>query len=127
MNKSLLLAGLTIFAASAAHAAAPSGVTLTGQYVAMCQNKTSVSDQNFCHGFGQGVYDSYVMSRHPKKAPHYVCPPSPGPKRDAAIDAFVVWANQNTQYADQSAADSIMRYLATTYPCKTSKASKTRG
>jgi hypothetical protein len=121
MKKTFLFAGLALVAASAVHAETPATVTLTGPYVAMCQNKTSVAEQNFCHGFGQGVYDMYLMSRHPKKAPAYVCPPTPGPKRAEALEAFVVWANQNTQFADKSAADTLMRYLGERYPCQTAK------
>jgi len=121
MKRSLLIAGLALVAASVSHAKTPTSVTLTGPYVTMCNDKTNVADQNFCHGFGQGVYDMYLMSRHPKKAPHYVCPPAPGSKRDAVLQDFVVWANQNTQYANKSAADTLMRYLAQRYPCTTAK------
>jgi hypothetical protein len=121
MKKTLLIASLTLVAASVAHAETPSTVTLTGPYVAMCQNKTNIAEQNFCHGFGQGVYDTYLMSRHPEKAPPYVCPPAPGPKRTAVLEAFVVWANQNTQYTNKSAADTLIRYLADRFPCKNPK------
>ena len=121
MKKILFVAGLTLVAASTAYAEAPASVTLTGSNVAMCQNTSNVAEQNFCHGFGQGVYDTYLMTRHPKSSPHFVCPPTPGPKRDAVLKEFVTWANQNTQYASKSAADTLMRYLANKYPCKTAK------
>jgi hypothetical protein len=55
------------------------------------------------------------------ETPAYVCPPTPGPKRAEALEAFVVWANQNTQFADKSAADTLMRYLGERYPCQTAK------
>lgn len=126
MKKTLLIAGLTagltfgLSSFAQADTNSP-GVLLTAPYVAACQNKANAGDQNFCHGFGQGVYDMYLMSRHPKKAPAYVCPPTPGPKRAEVLDDFVAWASQNTQYADKSAADTLMRYLANRFPCETPK------
>jgi hypothetical protein len=121
MKKTLLVAGLTLVASSTAFAETPAGVTLTAPYVAMCANTSNVAEQNFCHGFGQGVYDTYLMTRHPKKAPGFVCFSAPGPKRDAVLNQFVTWANQNPQYANMPASDTLLRYLGTTYPCKTAK------
>lgn len=121
MKKVILMAGIALAAASTVQANPSHTVTLTAPYVAMCENKANVAEQNFCHGFGQGVYDTYLMSRHPKSAPHYVCPPDPAPKRSDVLAEFIVWANQNKQFADKSAADTIMRYLAGRYPCPAPK------
>jgi hypothetical protein len=119
MKKLLMASGLSLLAAGASFATpANSEVVSTGALVSMCKNKASVAEQNFCHGFSQGVYDMYLVSRHPKRAPGFVCFPNPGPTRNVVIDAFVGWADNNPQYAKASAADTIMRYLAGTYPCK---------
>lgn len=117
MKKLFVAAGAALMVSGSALAGSPN-MTTTEAFVAMCKNKSSVSEQNFCHGYAQGVYDKYVASRHPKNNPPYVCFPNPGPLRQSAIDAFVTWADKNPRYGKATAADSIMRYLATTYPCK---------
>jgi hypothetical protein len=96
----------------------PKAQTTTAQFVAFCQNKSNVAEQNFCNGFGQGVYETYLITRHPQKAPPFVCMGSPAPTRQDAIDAFVKWSAANPKFNDASAADTILRYLGQTYPCK---------
>jgi hypothetical protein len=119
MKKFLIASGISLLALGSA-AATPAGASsvTTESLVAMCKNKSNVAEQNFCHGYGQGVYDLYLANRHPKKNPPFVCIPNPGPTRQVVIDSFVDWAANNAQYAKASAADTLMRYLAGTYPCK---------
>ena len=97
---------------------APKASTTTQQYVAMCQNKTDTAAQNFCHGFGQGVYETYLITRHPKKAAPFICAEKAALSRQEHLDAFLVWAGNHPQYNQISAADTILRYLGETYPCK---------
>lgn len=119
MKKTLWASGLSLLLASATFATpASSEIVATSVFTGMCKNTTNVAEQNFCHGFSQGVYDMYLASRHPTKSPAYVCLPSPGPSRSAVIDAFVGWADNHPQFAKMPAADSIMRFLAGTYPCQ---------
>lgn len=118
MKKLFVAAGVAALVSGSALASTPAAITTTETFTAMCKNKASVSEQNFCHGYAQGVYDNYVASVHPKKNPPYVCFPNPGPIRQAAIDGFVTWSDKNPRYAKAAAADSIMRYLSMTYPCK---------
>lgn len=119
MKKLLLATSLSLLAASATFATpANSEVVSTSALAKMCKNTASVAEQNFCHGFSQGVYDMYLVSRHPTKAAPFLCFPNPGPSRNTVIEAFVGWADNNPQLAKTSAADSIMRFLAGTYPCQ---------
>ena len=118
MNKRVLASSLSLLAAGFIFASpAKSEIVTTDALVKMCQTKGSIADQNFCHGFSQGVHDTYVMSRHPEKNPPFVCFPDPGPTRATVIDNFVAWAQNNPQFTNVSAADTIMRYLAGTYAC----------
>ena len=96
----------------------PKASTTTEQYVAYCNNKSDVAAQNFCHGFGQGVYETYVVSRHPKNAPNFICLQQNGGSRQQYIDDFVKWTAANARFNQMSAADTILRYLGETYPCK---------
>ena len=119
MKKLLLTSGLSLLVASATFAApANSEIIATGAIVGMCKNKANAAEQNFCHGYSQGVYDMYLASRHPKNNPAFICFPNPGPSRNDVISAFVGWAENNAQFSKMPAADSIMRFLAGTYPCK---------
>jgi hypothetical protein len=119
MKKLIALVSLTMLGTSCAIAQdAPKAQTTTAQFVGFCQNKANAAEQNFCHGFGQGVYETYLITRHPKNAPAFVCMSSPAPTRQEAIDAFVKWSTANQQFNQASAADTILRYLGQTYPCK---------
>lgn len=117
----IVLAGTTSAMAqstSKATAAIPKAHTSTETYVQMCANKTDVAAQNFCHGFGQGVYETYLITRHPKKAPAFICTESAGLTRQEHLDAFIKWTSANPKYNQLSAADTILRYLGENYPCK---------
>jgi hypothetical protein len=121
LNKHLTVLGLCFGIAGIAPAMAqqaPKASITTEQYVAYCNNKSDIAAQNFCHGFGQGVYETYVVSRHPKNAPHFVCLQPAGASRQQYIDGFVKWTAANARFNQLSAADTILRYLGETYPCK---------
>jgi len=112
------VSALLLGAANMAMAQAPIASTSTQDYVAMCSNKTDVAAQNFCHGFGQGVYETYLITRHPKKAPNFICAENSKNTRQDYIDGFVKWSAANPKFNQMSAADTILRYLAETLACK---------
>ena len=116
----IVLAGTTsaIAQSNKQAAAVPRAQTSTEAFVQMCINKTDVAAQNFCNGFGQGVYETYLISRHPKKSPAFICAQNAGLTRQEQIDAFVKWSAANPKYNQLSAADTILRYLGETHPCK---------
>ncbi len=110
---------LLLSAANTAIAQAPkSSFTSTQDYVAMCSKKTDVAAQNFCHGFGQGLFETYLITRHPKKAPAFICAENSKNTRQDYIDGFMKWSASNPKFNEMSAADTILRYLAETFPCK---------
>ncbi len=114
-------AGAGLLLLSAAHSAiaqVPKASTSTQEYVAMCSKKNDVASQNFCHGFGQGVYETYLITRHPKKAPPFICAENSKSTRQDYIDGFMKWSASNPKFNQMSAADTILRYLAETLPCK---------
>ena len=119
MKPTLLICSAVLALTSAASMAkdTPKASTTTQQYVAMCQNKTDSAAQNFCHGFGQGVYETYLITRHPKRAKPFVCIPEPGQSRQDMVNSFVTWTARHPQFNNASAADTILRYLGETYPC----------
>lgn len=116
----IVLAGTTSAMAqsTAKSSSVPKAQTSTETLVKMCANKKDVAEQNFCHGFGQGVYETYLITRHPKKAAPFICAEKAALSRQEHLDAFLVWAGNHPQYNQISAADTILRYLGETYPCK---------
>jgi hypothetical protein len=110
---------LLLSAANTAIAQAPkSSFTSTQDFVAMFSQKTDVAAQNFCHGFGQGVFETYLITRHPKHSPAFICAENSKNTRQDYIDGFVKWSATNPKFNQMSAADTILRYLAETLPCK---------
>lgn len=126
MKKILIATCLTLMSSGAAFAQTPAktaptppkAATSTEVFVKMCNNKTNVAEQNFCHGFGQGVYETYLITRHPKNAKSFICISESKSTRQEYLDQFNTWSSKNPQYNQMSAADTILRYLGETYPCK---------
>lgn len=119
MKKIVAVTCLALAGASTAMAQQPpKAATTTAQLVAMCQQRSDVAAQNFCHGFGQGVFDTYLISRHPKNAPAFICAEGNGLNRQQHLDNFIKWTSANPQFNQMSAADTVLRYLGETYPCK---------
>jgi hypothetical protein len=93
----------------------PNSDASTAAFVALCQNRADVEAQNFCFGFGEGVYQSFVMQRSPN-AKSAVCIPK-GVSRDAVLSDFLVWTQARPQYNGDYAAKTIIRFLTSRYPC----------
>lgn len=119
MKKIIVVTCLALSGASSAMAQEPpKASTTTAQLVVMCQQRNDVAAQNFCHGFGQGVFETYLISRHAQKAPPFICAEGNGLTRQEHLDNFIKWTTTNAKFNQLSAADTILRYLGDTYPCK---------
>ena len=73
---------------------------------------------HFCHGYLVGAYHYYVASVSGPNAKRLFCPPDPPPTRNAAIAAFVAWAQARPQYMNDAPVETEFRFLTETYPCK---------
>jgi hypothetical protein len=93
----------------------PNSDASTAAFVALCQNRADVEAQNFCFGFGEGVYQSFVMQRSPNAKPT-ICIPK-GMSRDTVLSEFLVWTQARPQYNGDYAAKTIIRFLSSRYPC----------
>jgi hypothetical protein len=93
----------------------PNSDASTAAFVALCQNRADVEAQNFCFGFGEGVYQSFVMQRSPNAKPT-ICIPK-GMSRDTVLSEFLVWTQARPQYNGDYAAKTIIRFLGSRYPC----------
>lgn len=97
----------------------PNSDASTAAFVALCQNRVDVEAQNFCFGFGEGVYQSFVLQRSPNAKPT-ICVPK-GMSRDAVLSEFLVWTQARPQYNGDYAAKTIIRFLGSRYPCAKTK------
>ena len=93
----------------------PNSDASTAAFVALCQNRADVEAQNFCFGFGEGVYQSFVMQRGPNAKPT-ICVPK-GISRDTVLSEFLVWTQARPQDNGDYAAKTIVRFLSSRYPC----------
>ena len=97
----------------------PNSDASTAAFVALCQNRADVEAQNFCFGFGEGVYQSFVMQRGTNAKPT-ICIPK-GMSRDTVLSEFLVWTQAHPQYNGDYAAKTITRFLSSRYPCAKTK------
>ncbi len=129
MKKTILIASTALLSASA-FAAAPAAqqpthrATSTAEMVALCKDKANAPVQAYCNGFGQGVYDTYLVTRHPKFAQNKICVSQPAPQRQQVLDEYVTWAGNKPEIKDMPAAESALRFLTERFPCASSKAGK---
>jgi hypothetical protein len=70
-----------------------------------------------CEIYGQAVYDSYLVTRHPKYAKSNICVKQPAPPRKQVIEEYVAWTQANPDSAKKPAAETILRFLAGRFPC----------
>lgn len=73
---------------------------------------------HFCHGYLVGAYHYYLASIAGPNAKPLVCPPDPPPSRNAAISAFIAWAQAHPQYLNEAPVETEFRFLMETWPCK---------
>lgn len=115
MNKPLILtiaAAMTLGLSVGAHA---ENAMSTSELLSYCKG----DDSSFvtCEIYGQAVYDTYVVYKQHKKGPKFICVNQPAPTRKEVIQEYVAWADANPAYADQPAADTILRFLGGRFPC----------
>ena len=95
----------------------PKGDASTAALVDLCKNLDDIDGQNFCFGFGEGVYQTYLASRNPKLKPS-ICFPSNSSTREAILQEFLAWNQANPQFNQERAAKTLVRFFETNYSCK---------
>jgi hypothetical protein len=111
----MILMAASPLAAPLAQNVPTSGVT-TEAMIELCKSRTDIEAQTFCYGFGEGVYQGYLLGRNTKEAPT-ICLPPQGVSRDAVLAEFIKWAMERPQYNQDKAAVTIMRFLPIRFPC----------
>mgnify|MGYP006994850468 FL=1 len=80
----------------------------------------------YCQGFltGFGQYHTLLYPPGGSSRPLF-CVPVPGPSVAESGLAFASWARVNTQYSNEPALDSLLRWAQGSFPCASSSRSST--
>ena len=115
---SLFVACFTIFQHTVfAQANMPANDASTAALVGLCKNQQDQDAQNFCFGFGEGVYQAYLANRSPN-AKSAICFSNQGGTREMILQEFLKWNRANPQFNQERAAKTLIRFFVQTYPCK---------
>jgi hypothetical protein len=89
----------------------------TAALVDLCKNSNDVDAQNFCFGFGEGVYQAYFAKRSSTQKPR-ICFSSETGTREVILREFLTWNQNNPQFNQERAAKTLIRFFEARYPCK---------
>ena len=89
----------------------------TAAMVELCKARNDIDAQNFCFGFGEGVYQAYLASRPAGSKPS-ICFASKNHTREQVLEDFLKWNQQNPQFNQEQAAKTLVRFFKQRYPCK---------
>ncbi len=95
----------------------PKNDASTKALVELCQNANDIDAQNFCFGFGEGVYQSYLANRNPKIKPS-ICFSAEAGTRETILQEFLNWNQRNPQFNQERAAKTLVHFFEAQYPCK---------
>lgn len=101
----------------------PAVAISTQELMGVCGDQSSPQPQIYCDIYGQGIYDGYLVTRYPPKAPEFICVNQPAPTRREVMSQFVDWVKVNPRYGTAPAADTFLRFLAVRFPCPSSATS----
>lgn len=113
----ILVAALLLQSKVFAQTNLPKNDASTKALVELCQNVNDVDAQNFCFGFGEGVYQSYLANRNPK-IKSSICFSSDSGTRETILQEFLSWNQRNPQFDQERAAKTLVRFFEAQYPCK---------
>ena len=100
-----------------AQANLPKGDASTAALVDLCKNLDDVDGQNFCFGFGEGVYQTYLANRNPKMKSN-ICFAGNAGTREDILREFLAWSQVHPQFNPERAAKTLVRFFEAKYPCK---------
>jgi len=116
--KKQLLAISTVFAFSGlAQAQEKIPVLSTQELVSVCKTPASPESRSFCVGYVTAIYDTYLATRNPKMAKSNICIKQPAPTRDAVIEGYMQWVQDNPPAASGPASGTFLRFLTVRFPC----------
>jgi hypothetical protein len=70
-----------------------------------------------CAGYISGVLDHHLVDTGGRRN-RQVCLPAEKPTRMETLQSLVSWEQSNQQYAEEPAAEGVMRFFMANYPCR---------
>lgn len=114
----LFVVGMAIFQQAVfAQANMPANNASTSALVELCKDQQDQDAQNFCFGFGEGVYQAYLANRSPNAKP-LICFSQQSETREMILQDFLKWSRANPQFNQERAAKTLIRFFVHNYPCK---------
>lgn len=116
----LIAAGAALAAPAIAADSSTFQLRDAGDLVAICS--VPASDPNhlnatgFCHGVLTGAFRYYEATIGRDK--RFVCAPAVIPTRAKVMNDFVAWSRTRSAMLKDPPIDTLFKYLAETYPCK---------
>jgi hypothetical protein len=110
-------AALLLQANAFSQANLPRNDASTAALVELCKNPNDMDGQNFCFGFGEGVYQAYLAGQNPKRKPS-ICFSSESGTRETILQEFLVWNQGHPQFNQERAAKTLVRFFEAQYRCK---------
>ena len=115
---SLIISALLLLQANTfAQSELPKNDASTAALVELCKNFNDADAQNFCFGFGEGVYQAYLANRNSKQKTG-ICFSSEAGTREVILQEFLTWNQNNPQFNQERAAKTLIRFFKAKYPCK---------
>ncbi|MEO1723060.1 MAG: Rap1a/Tai family immunity protein [Pseudomonadota bacterium] len=81
------------------------------------QEAAYASAIHMCHGYIVGVHQMHEAAIKPSETGGFYCLPSPPPSRDAAVVAFLNWAQATEGSLGLPAIEGLMRWASSEFPC----------
>jgi len=118
-KKNLLIIGVVLLLQvnTFAQTELPKNDASTAALVELCKNLNDADAQNFCFGFGEGVYQAYLANQRPKMKLG-ICLASSATTREVILQEFLLWNQNNPQFNQERAAKTLVRFFEARYPCK---------
>jgi hypothetical protein len=90
-----------------------------GELATLCEAKAPdprmAAKLNFCFGYAQGVVH---MEQARGAAARKFCFPTPTPSRASTMGAYAKWVKGTPANAGSPTAESVIKFMVETYPCK---------
>ena len=102
-------------------------INTLGDLVRLCStdrnDTTFQTSMGLCAGYVSGVLDYHLVDTGWSGGVRNrrVCLPAERPTRFEAIQSLVAWDSSNERFNSEPAADGVMRYFMSTYPCRGSR------
>ncbi len=119
MRNKLLMTAAVICSAVSTQVIAEEKIQVpsTQEVITTCKTPSSPEARSYCIGYVTAIYDTYLVTRHPRSAKPFICVKQPAPTRDQVISELVSWSDKNPEYATGPASTNVLHFFSERFPC----------